>query len=61
MASQADNHFVTVTRKGVGLNAVLFEIPVSDLFAAQVRRYQESFDALELYELQEQARDWAGP
>jgi len=54
------DHFVTVQRQGSGLNAMTFEIPVGDLFVAEIRRYQESFEARELHELQEQARDWVG-
>lgn len=54
------DHFVTVKRKGSGLNAVTFEIPVSDLFVAQIRKYQESFAHRELDELHAQAREWAG-
>lgn len=53
------DHFVTVTRKEKGLNAVEFEIPVSDVFVMQVRKFQESFDAREQDDLLATAREWA--
>lgn len=53
------DHFVTVQRQGSGLNAMIFEIPVSDAFVALVRKYQESFADRELCELRDRARKWA--
>ena len=35
------DHFVIVQRQSPGLNAAVFEIPVSDAFVAQVRDYQK--------------------
>ncbi|UAB77900.1 PilZ domain-containing protein [Erythrobacter sp. SCSIO 43205] len=54
------DHFVTVQRRANGLNAMTFEIPVTDAYVAQVRKYQESFAERELSELRDQAREWAG-
>ena len=54
------DHFVIVQRKGIGLNAMTFEIPVGDAFVAQVRKYQESFEQRELDDLRSRAQDWAG-
>lgn len=54
------DHFVIVKRQTVGLNAVVFEIPVSDAFVAQVRNYQTNFAANELHDLRETAQAWTG-
>ena len=54
------DHFVTVVRKEKGLNALEFEIPVTDLFVRDMRHYQESFPEIEVNELWETARRWAG-
>lgn len=54
------DHFVIVKRQGVGLNAAVFEIPVSDVFVAQVREYQKCFETKELYELLATAQAWTG-
>lgn len=54
------DHFVIVRRKGVGLNAVVFEIPVSDAFVALVRDYQKNFASQELLEMRATAQAWTG-
>jgi len=54
------DHFVIVKRKGVGLNAVVFEIPVSDTFVALVRDYQKNFASRELREMRATAQAWTG-
>ena len=54
------DHFVIVQRKSPGLNAAVFEIPVSDAFVAQVRDYQKNFATTELLELRETAQEWTG-
>jgi hypothetical protein len=54
------DHFVIVKRQGVGLNAAVFEISVSDAFVAQVREYQNSFATRELSELLATAQAWTG-
>ena len=52
------DHFMTVTRKGKGMNALAFEIPVDDIFVFGIRRYQEQLADLEAAELSEQVRNW---
>ena len=52
------DRFVTVTRQEKGLNAVEFDIPVTDLFVADLRRYQDSFEERDRLELAEMARLW---
>ncbi|MEP1422551.1 MAG: hypothetical protein ABJK59_12335 [Erythrobacter sp.] len=54
------DHFVIVKRKGVGLNAVVFELPVSDAFVARVRDYKNSFAEKELNDMRLTAQEWAG-
>jgi hypothetical protein len=54
------DHFVIVQREGLGLNAAVFEIPVSDAFVAQVRDYQKNFATTELLELRATAQEWTG-
>lgn len=54
------DHFVIIKRAGVGLNAAVFEIPVSDIFVAQVRQYQSRFAEQELSEMRATAQSWAG-
>lgn len=54
------DHFVIVKRKGIGLNAVVFELPVTDAFVALVRDYQNLFAETELNEMRETAQRWAG-
>lgn len=53
------DHFVSVVRKENGINALQFDIPVSDSFVFAIRQFQEQFAALELDELASTARDWA--
>ena len=53
------DHFVTVARRENGLNALEFDIPVSDAFVFAIRQYQEQFANQELEELAMTARDWA--
>jgi hypothetical protein len=52
------DHFVTVTRKEYGLNALEFEAPVSHDFVMQVRHFQENLAAREREELMASARRW---
>lgn len=52
------DHFVTVTRKGNGLNALKFENPVSHAFVVQMRRFQETLAEREEAELMETVRSW---
>ena len=54
------DHFVTVVRKEKGLNALEFEIPVNDLFVRDMRHYLEGFPEVEVNELWDTARRWAG-
>lgn len=54
------DHFVTVVRMERGLNALEFEIPVSDFFVNDMRKFQERFPEIELRELWETASRWAG-
>jgi len=54
------DHFVIVQRQGLGCNAAVFEIPVSDAFVAQVRDYQKNFATTELLELRATAQEWTG-
>lgn len=52
------DHFVIVSRREQGLNALEFEIPVSDDFVMQVRNLQESFSVRERDDLMATARRW---
>lgn len=52
------DHFVIVKRAGAGLNALVFEIPVSDVFVAKVRQYQSHFAEQELEEMRAIAQSW---
>ena len=52
------DRFVTVTRQESGMNGVEFDIPVTDLFVADMRRYHETFAANEREELTETVRSW---
>lgn len=54
------DHFVIVKRAGVGQNAMVFEIPVSDVFVAKVRQYQNQFEENELAEMRSTAENWSG-
>lgn len=54
------DQFVSVQRRGTGLNAMTFEITQSDAFVAKVRKFQENFANQELAELRSIAQDWAG-
>lgn len=54
------DHFVIVKRQEAGVNAAVFEIPVTDAFVAQVREYQKNFETTELLEMRDQAQEWAG-
>ncbi len=60
------DHFMAVTRAGTGMNALEFEIPVSDIFVFGIRRFQEQFEEREAEELMATVRAWtsgedAGP
>lgn len=52
------DHFVTVSRKEHGLNALEFEMPVSNAFVMQVRHLQENFAVREREDLMATARRW---
>ncbi|MEM7780976.1 MAG: PilZ domain-containing protein [Pseudomonadota bacterium] len=52
------DRFVTVTRQEQGLNAVEFDIPFSDQFVADLRRYQSGLEDYNRQELAHTVRDW---
>lgn len=52
------DHFVTVTRKDNGLNALEFDNPVSHDFVLQMRRFQETLEERDERELMETVRSW---
>jgi hypothetical protein len=52
------DHFMIVTRRDRGLNALAFDIPVTDAFVLQMRRFQETFEQRERDELLATARSW---
>lgn len=54
------DHFMVVKRAGMGINALLFDIPVGDAFVALVRQFRETFAQRELEELRAVAQSWAG-
>jgi len=53
------NHFVIVTRSEFGLNALMFDEPLSDAMVLETRRYHENFEERERRALLETARKWA--
>ena len=52
------DRFVTVVREERGLNAIEFDIPLTDLFVADLRRSQETFAYRERQQLAETVRSW---
>lgn len=52
------DHFMSVTRAGAGMNALEFEIPVSDIFVFGIRRFQDQFEESEAAELRAMVRAW---
>jgi hypothetical protein len=52
------NHFVIVARSEFGLNAVVFDEPLSDAIVLETRRYHENFEEREKRALIETARKW---
>ncbi len=53
------NHFVIVARSEFGLNALLFDEPLTDAVVLETRRYHENFEERERRALIETARKWA--
>lgn len=52
------NHFVLVTRSEFGLNALVFDEPLTDEIVLETRRYHENFEERERRALIETARKW---
>ncbi|MFU7528389.1 PilZ domain-containing protein [Qipengyuania sp. ASV99] len=52
------DHFMVVTRREKGRNALHFDIPVSDAFVFGIRQFQEALAAREQEELLETVRGW---
>lgn len=52
------DHFMVVTRAERGMNALEFEIPVSDIFVFGIRHFQEKFKGGEEDALMETVRAW---
>lgn len=53
------NHFAIVTRSEFGLNALVFDEPLTDAIVLETRRYHENFEERERRALIETARKWA--
>lgn len=53
------NHFALVTRSEFGLNALVFDEPLTDAVVLETRRYHENFEERERRALIETARKWA--
>ena len=53
------DHFMIVTRKEKGRNALHFDIPVNDAFVFGIRHFQQALAAREQEELLETVRSWA--
>jgi hypothetical protein len=53
------DHFAIVSRSEFGLNALVFDEPLSDSIVLETRRYQEHFEEHERRALLETARRWA--
>lgn len=53
------NAFAIVTRSEFGLNALVFDEPLSDAVVLETRRYHENFEEREKRALIETARKWA--
>ncbi|MCM0001254.1 MAG: hypothetical protein NBV68_17925 [Erythrobacter sp.] len=52
------NHFVIVARSEFGLNALVFDEPLTDAVVLETRRYHENFEEREKRALIETARKW---
>lgn len=52
------DHFVIVTRSEFGLNALMFDEPLTDAIVLETRRYHENFEEREKHALIETARKW---
>jgi hypothetical protein len=52
------NHFAIVARSEFGLNALIFDEPLSDAIVLETRRYHENFEERERRALIETARKW---
>ena len=52
------DHFMVVTRKQKGMNALSFDIPVDDRFVFGIRQYQESQAEREQEEMIEAVMAW---
>lgn len=52
------DHFAIVTRTEFGLNALMFDEPLTDQIVIEVRRYHENFEEREKRALIETARKW---
>ena len=53
------DHFTLVTRSEFGLNALVFDEPLTDAIVLETRRYYENFEEREKRALLETARKWA--
>lgn len=53
------NHFALVTRSEFGLNALVFDEPLTGEVVLETRRYHENFEEREKRALLETARKWA--
>lgn len=53
------NAFALVTRSEFGLNALMFDEPLTDAIVLETRRYHENFEEREKRALIETARKWA--
>lgn len=53
------NQFALVTRSEFGLNALVFDEPLTDAIVLETRRYHENFEERERRALIETARKWA--
>jgi hypothetical protein len=53
------DHFAIVTRSEFGLNALMFDEPLTDGIVLETRRYYETFEEREKRALIETARKWA--
>lgn len=53
------DHFAIVTRSEFGLNALIFEEPLTDEIVLETRRYHENFEEREKRALIDMARKWA--
>lgn len=52
------NHFAIVTRSEFGLNALEFDVPLTDAIVLETRRHYENFEEREKRALIETARKW---